>query len=370
MKAKKIFACLIVNIFMTVFIFESAYVFAQEKNSYTCDYMYNILETEAEKNFYDQLYVNCEIVDNSKGYYEFTPYTPYGALSFDQAQEVAFIFSQDHPEYFWLSAQTRFSSIHGVSYKLIEDFRNGNIRQLAKIKIQAAIQKYLNGAKRYSNEFGKVKYFCNELLCNNDYEFGDWDQTIASVFLQNKTVCEGYSKAFELLCNAVGIDSVILTSCVHAWNAVKIDGSWYLIDVTNNAPSNRYFLISDSKMAEIDKSLGVKYNIKWTINNEEKIYEIYPHDIDYLTYINYYDQFPECKICYNELPDATIVSILGDANFDGVLNISDAAYIAKLISKGKKYILTNSADYNEDGNISIGDARDIAKFIARRSIYD
>lgn len=368
MKAKKILTCLIVNIFVIILFSGNVNVFAEEKYNYTCDYMYNILETEAEKNFYDNLYVNCEIVDNSKGYYEYTPYTPYGSLTFDQAQEIAFIFSQDHPEYFWLSAQTKFSSIYGVSYKLIDDFRNGNIRQLAKTQINAAIQKYINGAKRYSTDFGKVKYFCNELLSNADYAFGDWDQTIASVFLQNKTVCEGYSKAFELLCNAVGIDSVILTSCVHAWNAVKIDDRWYLIDVTNNAPSNKYFLISDSKMAEIDKSMGIKYNIRLTINNEEKVYEIYPHDIDYLTYINYYNQFPQCKICYSELPDATIASILGDANFDGVLNIRDAAYIAKMIAKGKRYILPDSADYNEDGNINIGDAAEIAKYIARRNI--
>jgi transglutaminase-like putative cysteine protease len=64
-------------------------------------------------------------------------------------------------------------------------------------------------------------------------------------------VCDGYSKAFLLLCQKEGIECVVvfgtgLPSFInHAWNYVKLDnGSWYAIDVTwNDSGGNAYFLI-------------------------------------------------------------------------------------------------------------------------------
>ena len=53
--------------------------------------------------------------------------------------------------------------------------------------------------------------------------------------------------------------------------------------------------------------------------------------------------------------------VLGDANDDGVCNIRDAAFIAKMLVKGKGSILPKKADYNSDGKKDIRDAAAIAK---------
>ncbi|MDR1690849.1 MAG: hypothetical protein LBR42_03260 [Candidatus Methanoplasma sp.] len=66
----------------------------------------------------------------------------------------------------------------------------------------------------------------------------------------NYAVCDGYSKAFLLLCEKEGIDCVIVLGTEiqdyinHAWNYVKMeDGKWYAIDVTwNDSSGNAYFL--------------------------------------------------------------------------------------------------------------------------------
>jgi len=63
-------------------------------------------------------------------------------------------------------------------------------------------------------------------------------------------VCDGYSKAFLLLCEKEGIESVVVTGTSipsmgnHAWNYVKMDNKkWYAIDVTwNDGKDNKYFL--------------------------------------------------------------------------------------------------------------------------------
>lgn len=53
-------------------------------------------------------------------------------------------------------------------------------------------------------------------------------------------VCDGFSKSFSLFCNMEGIETVRIVgsavtgsgSGLHAWNKIKIDDNWYLVDIT------------------------------------------------------------------------------------------------------------------------------------------
>ncbi|MEM9807336.1 MAG: transglutaminase domain-containing protein [Cyanobacteria bacterium P01_D01_bin.56] len=90
-------------------------------------------------------------------------------------------------------------------------------------------------------------------------------QDAENVFLAKKAVCEGYAKLFQALGKAVGLDVVYLTGDVrrdlapidvipklyratsprydwtlHAWNAVKIDDGWQLVDTTWDDSDRRY----------------------------------------------------------------------------------------------------------------------------------
>lgn len=73
------------------------------------------------------------------------------------------------------------------------------------------------------------------------------DFTPAAVLKRRKSVCEGYAQLFNALCIAAKLETAIVrgfskgygyaygkkfTRPDHAWNAVKIDGKWELIDVT------------------------------------------------------------------------------------------------------------------------------------------
>ena len=69
---------------------------------------------------------------------------------------------------------------------------------------------------------------------------------MAETVLQNRSaVCDGYARLFKTLCDYAGLRSAIITGfakgdysrqfkfrCNHTWNAVYIDSSWQLIDVT------------------------------------------------------------------------------------------------------------------------------------------
>ena len=72
--------------------------------------------------------------------------------------------------------------------------------------------------------------------------------------------------------------------------------------------------------------------------------------------------------------NAAVSTIKGDANGDGVLRASDAAFIAKTLAEasiaGKKINLEDypNADFNEDGKITAADAAAIAKYLANKSL--
>ena len=75
------------------------------------------------------------------------------------------------------------------------------------------------------------------LILRTEYEQGSADsQTICSVLLNQRSVCQGYAKTFQYLCQLAGIPAMLVTGDVngegHAWNIVFLDGDWYYIDPT------------------------------------------------------------------------------------------------------------------------------------------
>ncbi|MCD7889806.1 MAG: hypothetical protein LUG23_07845, partial [Oscillospiraceae bacterium] len=88
---------------------------------------------------------------------------------------------------------------------------------------------------------------CSLVSYETDYasaDFGDIWQLVY-VFDQDTStnvVCEGYSKAFQYLCDLAGLESIIVTGTMsggtgageHMWNVVYLDGVNYLVDVTNS----------------------------------------------------------------------------------------------------------------------------------------
>ena len=99
------------------------------------------------------------------------------------------------------------------------------------------------------------------------------NQTAEEVFLNKKAVCEGYSKLMVEFCKASSIpcymvcgytkiESGEIPKMLHAWNAVKIDSAWALLDITwasgyvdmNNQFikrfSNKYFLLKPKQFVK------------------------------------------------------------------------------------------------------------------------
>lgn len=195
-------------------------------------------------------------------------------------------FDRDHPEVFWLNTEcvcgmginyeySTTGAVRQVDYQLkvyfylqAEDYdvRMEGYRSTAQIT--AAIQKrdqdvqriladcpmdapvqvqlrYLNQALVQSNAY-------NSALSGTDTSGADPTAWKCISALSGSTgtqgpVCEGYARAFKVLCDTLEIPCVLTSGYArstaagtpeqHMWNDVCIDGQWYAVDVTWNDPT-------------------------------------------------------------------------------------------------------------------------------------
>lgn len=94
-------------------------------------------------------------------------------------------------------------------------------------------------------EAEKIRTIHNWIVCNTTYDINYYDRDDSfnhvSNLLNNKTgVCQGYSVTFYIFMKQMGIPCTLIMgnadNVSHAWNAVKLDGSWYYVDVTWDDP--------------------------------------------------------------------------------------------------------------------------------------
>ena len=84
--------------------------------------------------------------------------------------------------------------------------------------------------------------------------------------VRGSCVCQGYAETFRILCKAAGIDACYVTGTgvtlegeeSHGWNAVLLDGEWYMVDTTWDDPTSfdgvdilryDYFLVTGDQLA-------------------------------------------------------------------------------------------------------------------------
>lgn len=192
-------------------------------------------------------------------------------------------FDRDHPEVFWLGGKSRFacdisvgdlrfscvtgrgSYVQHIYYILqygdydirAEKYRDADvIRENIRLRDEATAE-ILAQVPENASDSEKIAAFNNALTHRNAYSSienssdvpHDARECISALdgrFGENGPVCEGYARAFKVLCDAAGIPCVLTdgkarTSAdrdfiMHMWNSVQVDGKWYTADVTWNDP--------------------------------------------------------------------------------------------------------------------------------------
>ena len=165
----------------------------------------------------------------------------------DDAIEMVFDYVMaDHPEIFYVDGYqyTNYSigdTITKISFtgNYLYDSTEVARRQA---KINEAVHNCLAYAPALEDDYYKIKYVYEYLIANTDYDIGAPDnQNICSVFINGRSVCNGYAKAAQYLLNKLGVPCTLVTGTVntkngkdirHAWNLVLCNNTYYFLDVT------------------------------------------------------------------------------------------------------------------------------------------
>ena len=139
-----------------------------------------------------------------------------------------------------------------TAYTVSKTQRDEKRRELEK-KVEE-VKKIYEGVK---SEY-EVEKIINDYICANTEYITEtkFANTSYGCLVEGKALCEGYSRAFKLLCNEAGIECDLISGISqgegHMWNSVNIDGIHNFVDVTWNDTSEDlnylYFNITEEQL--------------------------------------------------------------------------------------------------------------------------
>lgn len=159
----------------------------------------------------------------------------------------------DHPEIFWLNGvYSIHSNMHDGNYMyLYSDYSSSDIVLMAR-EFEQEVAAFLRTVPRYLGETERELIVHDYIIEKTDYDSdsaqelvgGSVNYTVTStaygVLVDGSAICGGYANTFKLLCNRLGLSCGLVLGTVenegHMWNAVRLGGSWYFVDVTWNDP--------------------------------------------------------------------------------------------------------------------------------------
>ena len=200
--------------------------------------------TAKQKTIYEQLVKGIE--NNEKEIY----LQPSAAAS-DAELAMSMIYN-DYPEFFWLDGGAIFWSSGKKVISLEPTCLDISDQQES---MDQAIDEILSGMPSSADtDYKKALYLHDALISWAEYDWDGnaYDQSPYSALVLRSTVCAGYTRAYQLLLNKVGISSWHVGGTsgggAHAWNQVWIGDQCVYTDVTwddaGDYPLYDYFSLS------------------------------------------------------------------------------------------------------------------------------
>lgn len=122
-----------------------------------------------------------------------------------------------------------------------------------------ATKKYKTGSTEYGKAYGIFLWITK----NCHYGRNEVDNIINSHVTAygakyNQAICHGIAHLYYMMAAKCGLQCRMMVSGDHAWNVVKIDGKWYIVDPTfalgkSESAAKKYFLIGSSNYSRYSK---------------------------------------------------------------------------------------------------------------------
>ena len=155
-------------------------------------------------------------------------------------------YRRDYPEHFWIGNNYSYSYNLGTGNVINVTpnyIMSGSALEKAKTDFSAAVSDMVRSISGSMSEYDREKRLHDRVAEKVVYDGSNTHAHSAyGALVQGKAVCEGYAKAFQVVLRRAGIQSFLITGSSvnpstgasegHAWNAVRIDGKYYHVDVT------------------------------------------------------------------------------------------------------------------------------------------
>lgn len=199
-------------------------------------YVYHTLDSE-EQGYYDQM-LDCIS--------EFDDAIVIEGADPETIARISTAILADHGDLFWYEGTYSYSEFdeNGVpatsfmpEYTMTEAQRD-----LYEPQVDNKVDQWLSGISSKATDYEKVKYVYEILVDEVTYDLSaENNQNILSTFLNERTVCAGFSHAAQVMLQELGVSCTYLTGYGgderHAWNMVCVDDVYYYMDVTWGNPS-------------------------------------------------------------------------------------------------------------------------------------
>ncbi len=204
-------------------------VYQTEWDKYSSNYIYNNLNS-TEQTFWDALdyvcalYLTGEDDAVSTSGMVLPDYTiSYSSLSLERATEIFLMFNYSNPQYYFINGGYAYIESRGILVPTFyTEFQSGSKRSQATQAMKNTITSWESTiasagsteqkAKAAHDLIAKKVQYDDNYLTNPENPF---HQSAYSVFCDDHSVCAGYTKAFEMLMNGAGIDTIALLSTDH-----------------------------------------------------------------------------------------------------------------------------------------------------------
>lgn len=194
-------------------------------------YAYHQLDAERQKLYLEML---DALTDMQSG-------APLSTLDKSELDVVFACVMNDHPELFYVDGYqyteyTLGSVVTGITFSGSYSMTGAEVEQ-ARIGIEQKLAECFQQVPLNEDEYSTVKYLYEWLIDHTEYDrSAENNQNICSVFLQGRSVCQGYAKAMQYMLQAADIQCALVTGFTngerHGWNLVRVNGEYYYLDPT------------------------------------------------------------------------------------------------------------------------------------------